>query len=55
MEYQNNKIALLYFEKSTDNAILIRFSVLSHKAKQKTASYAGVVLKAYRKRYQTMI
>jgi len=34
---------------------LIRFSVLSHKAKQKTASYAGVVLKAYRKRYQTMI
>jgi hypothetical protein len=33
----------------------IRFSVLSHKAKQKTASYAGVVLKAYRKRYQTMI
>ena len=30
-------------------ALFIRFSVSSHKARQKTASYAGVDLKTYRK------
>ena len=36
-------------KKSARKSTFIRFSVSSHKARQKTASYAGVDLKTYRK------